>query len=211
MPDNNSKNLPATADSVTAVIFDDHHEGVTGASLADAGRPTTFKLDHKKGKYYPLDDDEERYESLDVVIVNARLAYRKFGNNGPACSSDDGKTGYDVEKKTHVQCDACPFFYGLENFQGQGQCSLGLTMQAVACIDGKSLPIVMNLSQSSARGFTQYLKKLERKGLKIREVTTKLASRYINGKMMSYYAAEFKLPDDHKPVVDITPYLPKAV
>ena len=201
---NDTPTLPAQLEE-TEIYYDDHHEGVSGAALIDGNRPVTFKLDHKKGFFHPADDDTERYDSLDAVLVNARIYYSKFGVKGPACTSDNGKQGFDREKQIKVTCTECPFYYGIKDFQGQGQCTLRTTVQMVALIEGRPACIQANFSQSSTFGFKQYLEKLRRKGKEFRRVTTRLASRFVNG-ANPFYAAEFKLHSD-TPCVDISPFL----
>jgi len=213
MPNEKPKNEIIVADSnevvedANTVYYDETHEGVSGAGLAGAGRPTSFKLDHRKGHFFPVDDEDEKYPYLDLVIIRARMYYRKFGERGLACSSDNGKFGYDNDKKGQVECEKCPFFYGLTDFKGDGKCSLGLTVQGLADIDKKVIPVQFNFSQSTARSFAPFLKKLERKQQVLRNVTVRLGSRHV-ASSTPYYAGEFKVISD-KAFVDISPYLPK--
>lgn len=182
------------------VHVDDLFEGGSGLDLIDGGRPSIIKLDHKSGRYFFNDDPDKRFESFLMTIVVFRAFFRKFGDHGIACYSDDGVTGRFVELEKNQPCTDCEYYYGLKNFQGDGQCSLGLTLQGIANIEDISTPVQLNLSQSSAKSFKAYAEKLRRSGKQFREVTTQLGSRYIVGKF-KYYAAEFSTAEE-TPVVD---------
>ena len=200
-----AKNLPTTRTSseVVEVFFDEAHDGVSGTKLADEGRPQLYKLDHKKGKFYPLDDDTDRSDSLIGVIVRARSFYRRFGPSGIVCESDNGVSGYDNGLNKLVLCkEECPFGYHLEENIPQ-KCSLGLQIQMIAMLDGEPVPVQINMSATSAGAFATYLKRLNRKKLKIRGVTTKISARFIKGRHQDYYAGSFEVEDD-TPCVDIS-------
>ena len=205
-----NETLPAEVDSeeVADVFFDEAHSGVTGTALADEGRPQLFKLDHKKGKYHPWDDDEEKYDDIVGVIVNARSYYRRFGPSGVSCESDNGIEGYDQDLKQKISCepDSCKEYSYKLTGNIQGQCGLGLQIQMVAMLDGDPMPLQLNMSATSARAFATYLKKLKRKKQTVRCVTTKLSSRFIKGRFQDYYAGKFEV-EDEEPCVDISALL----
>jgi hypothetical protein len=201
-----NETLPAVAgeDDVAEVFFDDYQDGVTGVQLAEQAQAQIFKLDHKKGKFHSLDDDEERFDYLDCVIVRARSYYRRFGPSGVACESDNGIKGYDSELKKELDCaeGSCEFSYHIKG-QLQGKCGLGLSLQIMAMLDGVATPIQMNMSKTSAMSFAKYVAKLNRQKKKIQEVTTRIGARYIKGKYQTYYAGDFKVADD-EPCVDVS-------
>jgi len=200
-----SETLPANVDSaeVAEVFNDKDHAGVTGSALAASDRPQLFKLDHKKGFIHPFDDDEEKYDSLVGVVVNARTSYRRFGPNGPCCESDNGVTGYDQDLKREIKCkEECKLSYALDT-KVDGQCGLGVQIQLLADMDGDPLPLQFTGSSTSARNFATYLAKLKRKKKPVRSVTTKISARFIKGKKQDYYAAKYEVESD-TPCFDIS-------
>jgi len=214
MSDETTKETTAVAvkDDVTTVYFNEYHDGASGTELADQGRPTIFKLCHKKGHYYPMDDEDEQHAALEVVIINCRIYYRKFKNNAVICESDNGETGFDTELGVERSCepDKCSFSYKIQNYPGQGQCGLGMAIQGLMPVDDEIMPFQINMSGSSARAFSNYLKKLRRKKLGMRQVLTRLGSKFIRTSDNEWWAGDFKVSDTElstsmqKAVTDIT-------
>lgn len=197
-----TENALAKTEEVTSVYFDDYHDGVSGSELADEGQPLIFKLKHDKGHFFTIDDEDEHYDELFVTIVNCRINYRKFKNNVVVCESDNGKIGYDSELQVERSCEiqeegskeGCPYSYKIERtkYPGQGQCSLGMSIQGLAIIDDQITPMQMNMAGSSARSFSRYLKKLKRKKISLRSVLTRISSKLIRTADNEWYAGEFK-------------------
>jgi hypothetical protein len=181
------------------ILKDDHHGG-SGLDLLDQGA-SIVKLDARGGKMFYSDAPDDRFDHLDMTILDYRIFFRKFGDNGPVCSSDDGKRGFDQELEKWKECKSCPFYHGLKNFQGEGQCGLGGTLQAITVNEGHEFPVQMNLSRSSVRSFKTYCTLLERKGKKLGQVTTQVRGRFVKARYQ-YWAAEFEMVDD-TPVVEI--------
>jgi hypothetical protein len=198
----------AVKEDVTSVFFNDYHDGASGMELADQGRPTIYKLDHKKGYYFPIDDEDEHLQELSVIIINCRVYYRKFKNNQVVCTSDNGTTGFDTELNAERSCepDKCEFSYKIQNYPGQGQCGLGMSIQGLALVDDEVQPMQINMSGSSARAFSTYLKKLRRKKLEMRAVLTRMSSKYIRTANNEWYAGNFQVLE-----TELDPAVVKAV
>lgn len=207
MSDKNDTAL-ANPEDVTSVYFDEYHDGASGVELVDEGRPTIFKLDHNKGHYYAIDDEDEHHQELFVVIINCRIYYRKFKNNQVVCESDNGKFGYDTELSVERSCDppvkgdngkptgeGCPYSYLIKGYPGQGQCSLGMSIQGLAVLDDQAMTMTINMAGSSARSFSTYLKKLKRRKISMRGILTRMSSRHIKTAENEWYAGEFKTVD----------------
>jgi len=202
MSDNKEETTVAKADEVTSVYFDDYHDGVSGADLADEGQPSIFKLKHDKGYFFPIDDEDETHDELFVVIVNCRINYRKFKNNQVVCESDNGKVGFDSELSVERSCErpvegvegGCQYSYDIPKSQypGQGQCGLGMSIQGLGLLDDQISPLQMNMAGSSARSFSRYLKKLKRKKVSLRTVLTRVSAKLIRTADNEWYAGEFK-------------------
>lgn len=205
---NDESTAVAKKEDVTSVYFNDYHDGASGMELADQGRPTIYKLDHKKGHYFPIDDEDEVLQELPVVIINCRIYYRKFKNNAVVCTSDNGQFGFDAELNAERSCEpsACEYSYKIENYPGQGQCGLGMSIQGLAIIDDEVMPMQINMSGSSARAFSTYLKKLKRKKHHMREILTRMGSKYIRTANNEWYAGSFQIMD-----TELDPKVVKAV
>lgn len=201
-----NETLPAVPgeENVVDVFEDEYQDSVTGVQLAAADRPQIFKLDHKKGKYHSLDDEDDKYDYIDGVILRARSYYRRFGPSGVVCESDNGEAGFDSELKKELACKAdCEYSYTIKDRKIEGQCGLGLSIQMMALLDGVATPVQLNMSATSARSFATFISRMNRKKKRVQEITTRLKSRYINGKFQTYYAGHFDMIDD-KPCVDVS-------
>jgi len=187
------------------VILKDDFHGGTGLDLLDQGS-TTVKLDAKRGKFFYVDEPDELFESLEITVVDYRVYFRKFGDSGVICSSDDGKRGYDSELQKWKSCLAndgeCPFSHQLRNFQGEGQCTIGASVQAITVVEGNELPIQINMSKSSTRGFKTYCEWLHRKNKTLSGVTTEVKGKHITAGKFQYYAMSFSMSSG-EPLVDV--------
>ena len=204
----------AKPEDVTSVYFNDYHDGATGMELADEGRPAVYKLLHTKGYYFSIDDEDEHHDYLDIIIINCRIYYRKFKNNVVICESDNGKVGFDEELNVERSCEpivegqegGCQYSHGLKVFPGQGQCGLGMTIQGLLLLDGTASPIQINMSSSSARAFSTYLKKLRRMKTNMRGVITRMGSKHLRTAENEWYRGDFKTSEE-----ELTPALVQQV
>lgn len=202
----NSSGAVVNPDEAGVILKDDFHGG-SGLDLLDQGA-ATVKLDPKRGKFFYVDDPDELFESLDMTVIDYRIFFRKFGDSGIICSSDDGKRGWDVELDKWKSCEpeSCTFSHQLRNFQGDGQCTIGCTVQAMTVVEGNELAVQINMSKSSTRAFKTYCEWLRRKNHKITGVTTTIKSRSITAGKFTYNAMAFSMTNED-PLVDVSAFI----
>jgi len=124
-----------------------------------------------------IDGDVDHVKELDVVIIGMRNTRVFFSQEytgevtQPDCSSEDGITGFDAETEVRVTCATCP--HSQWGSKGRGQACSARKL-VLALTKDSALPVLVDLSPTSAGALEQYLLRVAGRRLAYYQIETKL-------------------------------------
>ena len=144
----------------------------------------------------PDGEDSDMVKELVCVITHQHPAFAFYatdftgGHAAPDCSSIDGKVGYGVSGGT---CRNCP-----KNQYGSGKNGKSKACQNKRMLyvlrEGELFPIMLLLPPGSLKAFTNYVKSLLSRGLRVYQVVTKITLKKVrNDDGIEYSQAVFKM------------------
>lgn len=152
----------------------------TGGAELNLGSLDRIKVPSGGGTAWEIpsiDGDVDHVKELDVVIIGQRSPRVYFSQEytgevtQPDCSSEDGVTGFDNETEEERACKGCPYSLWNSARNGRGQACSARKL-VLALTKDSALPVLIDLSPTSAGALEQYMLRVAGRRLAFYQVET---------------------------------------
>ena len=188
----------------TTVTAEDISEELDGLGTVPLDRA---KFPGSGGTQFEISDEDDEDETVNADSITGVIVHHHSMNSRwerayegsqepPVCSSQNGKTGLNIQTGEVIACADCPFNQ-FGSATGNTKACKNIHRLFIAR-DGNPVPLIVSLPPTSLRSFKNYVsKKLLMKGKKCNQVITKISLKKEKSQSgMNYAKAVFERAGD---------------